>query len=222
MRPLILRILLRYPNMLRFVSELVRQPCPARVPRIELVLMRSDWEVELLALQHPMNLVSTGLPSLVLAHLLGVIDVEKVAVKHCLNDSCDNRNRIKKTIEKIPIQPIRDVQRPINPECEKIMRRYGLRAPSPLEHEKLRQNRHRFQPDAERPKHLRQRPLVRKEDSQNGGAREQVFDSEGVVVGIHGRFVVFEHQIYDVGLCRQEEDFEECVVGGAGEEECPK
>ncbi len=57
--------------------------------------------------------------------------------------------------------------------------------------------------------------FVGKEDCDDGGAAEEVFDFEGVDVGVLGWFVVVEHEVEGVGLGGEEEKFEDGVVEGA-------
>ena len=60
--------------------------------------------------------------------------------------------------------------------------------------------------------------FVGEEDGDDGGAAEEVFDFEGVDVGVLGRFVVIEHEVEGVGLGGEEEELENGVVEGSGGE----
>ena len=96
------------------------------------------------------------------------------------------------------------------------MRSNRLRATRALQHEQLRQDRNALKPDAKRPQHFRRDVLVREQDGEDGGAAEEVFDLEGVLVGVVGGLVVVEHQPDDVGLGGDEDDLEGGVPEGVG------
>ena len=96
------------------------------------------------------------------------------------------------------------------------MRRNRIRAPCPLQHKQLRQNRHTLQPDAESPEDLRHGVFVRKQDSKNCGAAKQVLDAEGVLVRVVGGFVLVEHEVDNVGLGADEDELEDGIVEGFG------
>ena len=96
------------------------------------------------------------------------------------------------------------------------MRSNRLRATRALQHEQLRQDRNALKPDAKRPQHFRRDVLVREQDSEDGGAAEEVFDFESVLVGVVGGLVVVEHQPDDVGLGGDEDDLEGGVPEGVG------
>ena len=60
------------------------------------------------------------------------------------------------------------------------MRRDRLCFSGPLKHEKLRENRHRFQKDRERPKDFYKRELVVEEQGQDQARADEVLDAEGI------------------------------------------
>jgi len=60
------------------------------------------------------------------------------------------------------------------------MRRDRLRLSSPLKHEKLRENRHRFQKDRERPENLYKIELVVEEQGEDQARADEVLDAEGI------------------------------------------
>lgn len=88
------------------------------------------------------------------------------------------------------------------------MSRNRLGATGALQHEELGQDGDALEPDAEGPEHLAGRVLVGEQDSQHGGAAQQVLDAEGVLVRVVRGLVVVEHQVDDVGLRAGEEDLE--------------
>ena len=96
------------------------------------------------------------------------------------------------------------------------MRGDGLRAAGALQHEQLGQDRNTLEPDAEGPEHFRGNVLVREQDGEDGGAAEEVFDLESVLVGVVGGLVVVEHQPDNVGLGGDEDDLEGGVPEGVG------
>jgi len=83
-----------------------------------------------------------------------------------------------------------------------------LCATGALQHEELRQNRNTLQPDAERPEHLGGGVLVGEHNGKHAGSAEEVFDAESVLVRVVGGLVIVEHQVDDVGLGSDEDDFE--------------
>ena len=86
--------------------------------------------------------------------VLGIVYPEKVGVKDCLDDAGDPGDRIDISLEKVSVQPIRDVERSIKTQREQIMRGDGFGFSGPLEHEQLRKDRNRLQPDRKRPQDL--------------------------------------------------------------------
>ena len=186
---------------------------------------RLHRKVELLALQDPMTIVSHfTLFNCGRDHLLRVVNVEEIRVQHRLHNTREHSNRIKerRRLHKIPIQPIRNIQRAIDPQRKQIMRRNRLRLARPLQHKQLRQDRHALQPDTEGPQDLGDRVLVGEEDGHDGGEGEEVLHLEGVVVRVVRGLVVVEHEVDDVDGRADEEDLEGCVVEGGGQVEGPE
>lgn len=91
------------------------------------------------------------------------------------------------------------------------MSRDRLGATGALQHEELGQDGDALEPDAEGPEHLAGRVLVGEQNSQHGGAAQQVLDAEGVLVRVVRGLVVVQHQVDDVGLRAGEEDLERRV-----------
>lgn len=67
--------------------------------------------------------------------VLGIVYPEKVGIKDCLNDAGDPGDWIDISLEKVSIQPIRDVEGTIETQREQIMRGDGFGFSGPLEHE---------------------------------------------------------------------------------------
>lgn len=59
--------------------------------------------------------------------------------------------------------------------------------------------------------HLRKLVFVGEQDAQNSTSCDQVLDSEGIEIGIVGRFVVVEHQVDDVGGGSNKDELEGSV-----------
>lgn len=151
-------------------------------------------------------------------HSLGIIDVEKVRIQDRLHSPGHPRYGIHIPLGEISVQPIWDVQRPVDAEREQIVRCDGIGLAGPLQHEELGENGDRFEPDGEGPKHLGELVAVGEEDGEDGTAAEEVLDFEGVDVGVVRGLVVVEHEEDDVGLGGEEEDLEGGVPDGAGGE----
>lgn len=79
-----------------------------------------------------------------------------------------------------PINPIRNVQRPISTEGSKVMSCYRLRFTRPLEHEELREDSDGFKPDGEWPENLRDGKLVVENEREDEAGTKEVFDFKGV------------------------------------------
>ena len=96
------------------------------------------------------------------------------------------------------------------------MRGNGLCFTGPLQHEQLRQNGDALEPNAEGPGDFEEGVLHGEEDGQDKGEAEKEFYAEGVEVGVVCWLVGARHQVDDVALRGDEEDFEDEVVGGSG------
>ena len=96
------------------------------------------------------------------------------------------------------------------------MRSNGLRFTGPLQHKQLRQDGDALKPDAEGPGDFEEGVLHGEEDGQDEGEAEEEFNAEGVEVGVVGRLVGARHQVDNVALRGDEEDFKDEVVGGSG------
>lgn len=59
----------------------------------------------------------------------------------------------------VAVDPVEDVQRAVRAERKQVVRRDALRLARLAHHEQLRQNGHRLQVNAERPKHLQTDPM---------------------------------------------------------------
>jgi len=124
-----------------------------------------------------------------------------------------------------PVDPIGDVQGPIDAQRKEVMRRNCLGLARPLQHEELRQDGHTLQPDRERPQDLWDGPLIREQDGQHCRTARQVGDAEGVEVGVVRGFVVIQHDPECVGGGCEEDDLEDGVpraVGECPEQICPR
>lgn len=115
--------------------------------------MPLDGELELLALEN-----------------LGVINIEKVAVEHSLNDASNDGDpfHLVLCVEGQSVDPVGNVQGAVNSEGKQIMCCNGLGLASSLQHEELGQNRHRLQPDGEGPDELQDGVLNREQNSHDG------------------------------------------------------
>lgn len=96
------------------------------------------------------------------------------------------------------------------------MRGNRLRAAGTLQHKQLGQDGDALEPDAESPEDFGGSVVGGEEDCEDRGATDQVLDAEGVLVGVVGGLVVVEHEVDDVGLGGDEDDFEGCVPERGG------
>jgi hypothetical protein len=156
-----------------------------------------DRKLELLALHH-----------------LGIINPEEIRVQNRLQHARNHRNRINLVmrLRHIPIDPVRNVQGAIDSQGEEVMRRDGLGLSRALQHEELGQNGNALKPDGEGPAKLENGVAHGEEDGEHAGKEEEELDAEGIEVGVVGGLVPGRHQVDDVALRRDEEDFEDEVV----------
>jgi hypothetical protein len=73
-----------------------------------------------------------------MGNLLGVIDVKEIGIQKSLNNPCQDWNCLKVVFCKVPINPVWDIERPIETQREQIMGGYGICFTGTLEHKKLR------------------------------------------------------------------------------------
>lgn len=149
---------------------------------------------------------------------LGIIDVKKVRIQDRLHSPRHPWYGIHIPLREIPVQPIRDVQRPVDAEREEVVRCDGIGLAGALQHEELREDGDGLEPDGEGPQHLGELVAVGEENGEDGAAAEEVLNFEGVDVGVVRGLVVVEHEEDDVGLGGEEEDLEGGVPDGAGGE----
>lgn len=157
----------------------------------------SDRELELLSLEN-----------------LGVVDIEKVAVENCLNNASNNRDPVHLVVglHCVSVDPVGDVQGTVDAERKEVVGRDGLSLTGALQHEELRQDGDGLEPDGKGPKDLGEGVLVGYQNGQNSGPRQQVVHTEGVDIGVVGRFVGVGHEVDDETLGADEEDLEREVV----------
>ena len=80
----------------------------------------------------------------------------------------------------IPVDPIRNIQRPVGAEGGKVVRRDRLGLAHPLEHEQLREDRDGLEEDGERPQELGDDEGVVEEEREYHARRDDVLDAERV------------------------------------------
>ena len=87
---------------------------------------------------------------------LVVVDPEEVAVQHGLDDACNEGDpvHLMADLREVAVDPVRDVQSAVQSEGKQIVRGDGLGLPRSLQHEQLRQDGNRLQPDGEGPQDL--------------------------------------------------------------------
>lgn len=84
---------------------------------------------------------------------LVVINVEKVAVQNGLNDTSDNGDPVNLMLgfRDVAVDPVGNVKRAVDSESEQVVGSDGLGLACALQHEQLRENGHRFQPNGKGP-----------------------------------------------------------------------
>lgn len=115
-------------------------------------------------------------------------------------------------LSKVSVDPVGDVEGTVGAEREEVVGGDGLGLARSLQHEKLGENRNRFEPDGKGPKNLGGDVFVGKDDGKSGRSGEEVLDLEGINVGVVGRLVGVGHEVDDVSLGTEEENFEKEVV----------
>ena len=85
---------------------------------------------------------------------LGIINPKEITIQHRLHQARDPRDRVHITLGPVPVDPVRDVQRAVQPQREQIVRRDRFGLAGPLQHEELGQDGDGFEPDAEGPEDL--------------------------------------------------------------------
>lgn len=109
---------------------------------------RLHGQVELLALEDPARKsVSRSEEYMWDQSVLGVVNVEEVRVQNSLNQTCDDRNRLKVALSEPAVDPVGDVKGSVSTEGEQIVGGDSLCFAGSLQHEQLGQNGDSFQPD---------------------------------------------------------------------------
>lgn len=155
-------------------------------------------------------------------HNLGIVNPEEITIQHRLDQTGNNRDIISLialTLSRPPPDPVGDIERPVQSQRKEVVRGNRLGLAGALEHEQLREDGDRLEPDAEGPEDLRQGVLVGPDQGEGCGGAKEVLDFEGVDVGVVGGFVGVCHEVEDVALAGDEEDLEEDVVEAVGLEE---
>lgn len=161
-----------------------------------------------------MSMHSCGQLKLLSLQYFCEIDIEEVDVQPRLDETSSNGNRIDDAIREIPVNPIRDVERPVNSKRCQVMCRDCLCFPRPLKHEELGKNGDGFEEDGERPQNLGQGELVVKDERKNKAGADEVFDLEGINGGVVRGAVFVFHDIEGVASTRDEEQLHNGVVKG--------
>jgi len=123
------------------------------------------------------------------------------------------------SLGEVSVDPVGDVQSAVAAESEEIMGGDGLGLAGALEHEELRKNSYRLEPDGEGPQNLGDGVVIGEDDGEDSSSSEEVLYSEGVDIGIVGRLVGVGHEVDDVTLGAKEHDLEDEVVDAIGFEE---
>ena len=85
-----------------------------------------------------------------------------------------------------PVDPVWNIQRPIQPQRCQVMCRDSLRFTCPLQHEELGEDSNCFKPDGKGPQDLREGELVVEDECEDDARCGKVFDFEGINRGVVG------------------------------------
>jgi len=140
------------------------------------------------------------------------VDIEEVDVQACLDNASCHSYGVHDAFGEISVNPIRDVECPIQAQGSEIMCRNRLRLSSALEHEQLWEDCDGLKPDGEGPEDLGEVELVVEYEGEDKAGCEEIFDFEGVN-GRVMRWSVFElHEIENVAAAADEEELHDRVV----------
>jgi hypothetical protein len=87
---------------------------------------------------------------------LCVVDPEEIRIENSLDNARNDGNGVPEArhLEKVPVDPIGNVQGTVCAKGEQVVGRDGFRLACSLQHEKLREDSNGFQPDGESPEDL--------------------------------------------------------------------
>jgi hypothetical protein len=89
-------------------------------------------------------------------NILRIVNIEEIRVQDRLDDACNHGNWVEEAryLPEIPIDPIGDIHGAVRAQSEEVVRRDGLGLAGALQHEELRQDSDRLEPDGEGPEDL--------------------------------------------------------------------
>lgn len=148
-----------------------------------------------------------------LPHLL-VVYPEEVTVQNRLDDTRHDGDVVDAVIGlgEVSPDPVGNVEGAVQSQSEQVVCCDRLGLTGALQHEQLRKDSNRFEPDAEGPEDLPHGELIGENDRHHEGAAEEVLHAESVDIGIVGRLVSRGHQVDDVALGANKEDLKDDVV----------
>lgn len=79
------------------------------------------------------------------------VEIKEVHIEHSLNTAGDDCNHVIGVLIDVAVDPVEDVQRPIEAKSEEVVRSDGLRFTRLGDHMELRQDGYRFKVDWEGP-----------------------------------------------------------------------
>lgn len=180
------------------------------------IQIKNGWIHAIFLVSHPLTCSHSlnGQLKLLSLHDSRIVNPEEVAIKQRLKDTRRHRNVVNLMLRfgNVAVDPVGDVQGAVDAEGEDVVGGDGLGLTGTLEHEELRKNGDRLEPDGEGPHDLPEVILVGQEDGECGGESKQVLDLEGVEPGIVGGLVGTDHEVDDVTGGSDEEDLEDDVV----------
>jgi len=153
------------------------------------------WEGQLLSLQHFRD-----------------VEIEKVAIEDGLDTAREDGDQVEKALEIVSVGPVEDVESPVGPEGEKVVRgdRFGLS--SLADHEQLGQNGDGLQVNGKGPQYFHDvERMINHQRNQRRGNQEKLY-SESVMIAVVGGFEFEQHEIDGPVRGSDEEDLHDGVV----------
>lgn len=144
---------------------------------------------------------------------LVVVDVEEVRVDEGLDQSCGDADEVQTLLGEVSVDPVRQVERSVEPQCEDVVDCEEVALALALEHEELWQDGHRFQPEGETPRDLQDGELVVEDQRHHCRGHHQVRDPEIVDV-LRDFLCVFFDDVDRVERRAEEEQLHQRVVHG--------
>merc|ERR1712151_645021 len=100
--------------------------------------------------------------------------VEEVAIECCLDHTADPTHNIRVVLDKIAVHPVQNVKSTVSTHSSDEIRCEILYLANLLQQNQLRDDRHAFQPNRARPQYVRNRILVRTNQTKDEAGRQEI------------------------------------------------